>query len=94
MGSFFGSTRNQAEMMGLGLFESEAAPLPAPYEPTAEEQKLLRWAWGRKAFGSAVKNAIQNYIYRKEGATLAVLTNNQLNELRTQANSLGVSLER
>jgi hypothetical protein len=70
-----------------------APPLSAPaHELSANELKLIQWAIGRKAYSSRVAKVIENFIRQKDGATLDVLTNNELNALKIQATSLGVSI--
>ena len=64
------------------------------YHPEAEELKLYNWAVTYKAFGPAARKAIENFILRKQGATLDTLTGTERNSLRMKAVELGVSLMR
>jgi hypothetical protein len=64
------------------------------YRPTPEELKLLNWAVTHKAFGPNVRRAIQDFILRKEGSKLDILTITEMNSLKINARGLGVSLQR
>jgi hypothetical protein len=70
--------------------------MPLAYSPTAEELKLIQWAVGYKAYKSCpgVIKAIENFVNRKQGSSLDLLTSNQLNMLKAQATKLGASLTR
>ncbi len=67
-----------------------------PYEPTDADQKLLRWVIANKMFKFNPKatKVVQDYIYRKEGASLDALSSNEINTLKIQALSLGITLTR
>ena len=61
---------------------------------TSGEIKLLNWALAQKAFSKKAKEAIDNFLLKKEGSTLSILTGTEMNALKIKALEFGVSLTR